>query len=256
MRAGRGLRRRRAAQRRRASDDRTIDPDRTLPFAFVDDVDAPVLSPEDRHHLERVRRLRDGDELVVGDGRGSHRTVRLGADLVPVGAVRHRARPEPAVAVGFALTKGERPELVVQKLTELGVDRILPFVAARTVVRWDDDKAVRNRERWRTIAREAAAQAHRPWLPTVEPVRRFEEVAGHPGVSLAEPGGDAPSLRHPVVLVGPEGGWAPEELAAVEHRTALPGHLLRADTAAIVAGALLVALRGGPPAVPSTSAET
>jgi 16S rRNA (uracil1498-N3)-methyltransferase len=209
----------------------------------------------DRHHLERVRRLRDGDGLTVGDGRGSFRVVRFGAALRPGGPIERTTAPQPAVAVGFALTKGDRPELVVQKLTELGVDRVLPFVAARTVVRWDAEKAARNVERWRAIAREAAAQAHRPWLPAVEPVRPFPTVASEDGASLAEPGGRPPTLAHPVVLVGPEGGWAPEELAALRHRTALPGHVLRAETAAVVAGALLVALRGEARAGVAGSAE-
>lgn len=218
--------------------------DRSLPFAFVDDVGAPELSPADRHHLERVRRLRSGDGLTVGDGRGAIRRVRFGPALVADGDVERLPRPAPPITVAFALTKGDRPELVVQKLTELGVDRIVPFVAARTVVRWDDAKSARNAARWQVVAREAAAQAHRPWLPAVGPVSTFAAAAAEPGASLAEPGGAAPSLEHPAVLVGPEGGWAPEELAALPHRTGLPGHVLRAETAAVVAGTLLVALRG------------
>ena len=91
------------------------------------------------------------------------------------------------LTIGFALTKGDKPELVVQKLTELGVDRIVPFVAERSVVRWDDDKAARNVERWRAIAREAAAQAHRPWLPEVAEVRPFAEVVAAVGAAWTPP---------------------------------------------------------------------
>lgn len=218
--------------------------DRAAPFAFVDDVDAPALTRDDHHHLARVRRLRDGEPLTVGDGRGAYRRVRFGDDLRPDGDIVRTDAPTPPVAVGFALTKGDRPEVVVQKLTELGVDRIVPFHAARTVVRWDEAKAARNVARWRAIAREAAAQAHRPWLPTVDEVSDFATLVAEAGATLAEPGGAPPSLDRPLVLVGPEGGWAPEELAATPNRTALPGHVLRAETAAIVAGTLLVALRG------------
>lgn len=219
-------------------------PDRALPFAFVDDLEAPELDDGERHHLERVRRLRAGDALTVGDGRGSFRLVRFGPVLDVAGPVQHAPREAPAITIAFALTKVGKSELAVEKLTELNVDVIAPFVAERTIVRWDDAKAARNVERWRVIAREAAAQAHRPWLPTVADVVTFADVAALPGASLADPDGEPPSLEHAVVLVGPEGGWAAEELAAATHRTRLARTVLRAETAAVVAGALLVALRG------------
>ncbi len=170
--------------------------------------------------------------------------MRLGPSLLPDGDVVVEARPSPAITVGFALTKGDRPELVVQKLTELGVDVIVPFVANRTVVRWDDVKAARNAARGRTIAREAAAQCHRAWLPEVREPVPFAVAASGPGVALAHPDGGPPSLDHPTVLVGPEGGWSIEEESAVPGRIGLGPHVLRAETAAVAAGALLAALRG------------
>ena len=190
-------------------------PDRRLPFAFVDDLDQPVLSPPDRHHLERVRRLRSGDELSIGDGQGRHRRVRFGADLTPVDEIALVPAPARTVTVAFALTKGDRPEVVVQKLTELGVDRIVPFVAERSIVRWDrrQDRPEPLRVS-RTIAREAAAQAHRAWLPAILDVATFADVVDAPGLALAEPGGDALSAATTAVAVGPEGGWSPEEIAA------------------------------------------
>jgi 16S rRNA (uracil1498-N3)-methyltransferase len=223
-------------------------PDRHLPFALVDDLDAPALDDAEQHHLQRVRRLRPGDLLGVGDGAGNHRLVRFGPVLEPAGPVVVAERPAPAVTVAFALVKGDRPELVVQKLTEIGVDRIVPFVAARSVVRWDDTKAVRQVERLRAIARGAAAQSHRPWLPTVDELAPFAVVSALPGAALAEPGGPAPGLDRPAVLVGRVGGWAPEELAAVAGRVGLGDHVLRSETAALVAGTLLCAVRRGGPA--------
>ena len=225
-------------------------PDRQLPFAFVDDLDAPELSPADHHHLDRVRRLRDGDRLTVGDGAGHHRAVRFGTPLQPAGDIVSAPPPEPVLTVGFALTKGDKPELVVQKLVEIGVDRILPFVAERSVVRWDPDKAIRNVERWRAIAREAAAQAHRPWLAEVAAVAPFAEVAAAVGRSsdaaLAHPDGPGPgvggALGAPTaILVGPEGGWSEGEEAAVGRWVGLGPNILRAETAAIVAGSRIVA---------------
>lgn len=188
--------------------------------------------------------MRAGDRLTVGDGAGRFRVVRFGPDLDVDGPTVAVPRPTPAIAVAFALTKGDRPELAVQKLTEVGVDVITPFVSARTVVRWDAAKAARNVARWRAIAREAAAQCHRAWLPTVGDVVAFDAAAALPGAALAHPDGDPPTLGRPTVLVGPEGGWSPEEEAAVADRVRLGPHVLRSETAAVVAGALLAALRG------------
>jgi 16S rRNA (uracil1498-N3)-methyltransferase len=221
-----------------------VSPDRSAPFAFVDDIEAPALDDAARHHLERVRRLRAGDALTVGDGNGRVRPVRFGPSLEPDGAIRSMPPPAPSITIAFALTKGDKPELAVAKMTEVGVDTIAPIVASRTVVRWDDDKAARNVERWRRIAREAAEQAHRPWLPTISDVQPFDEVARAAGATLADPDGVPPSLEHPVVLIGPEGGWTEAELELCPHRTRFAPNVLRSETAAVVAGAVLVALRG------------
>jgi 16S rRNA (uracil1498-N3)-methyltransferase len=226
-------------------------PDRSLAFAFVEDLDDPVLAPAERRHLERVRRLRRDEGLTVGDGAGRFRLVRFGPALEIDGPIVASPRPHPAVTVAFALTKGDRPELVVQKLTELGVDRVIPFVGERTVVRWDADKAGRNLERFRTVAREAAAQAHRPRLPEITPLTRFGEVLALPGLALAEPGGSPLAASVTAVAVGPEGGWTPEELRRVPVTVDLGPTVLRAETAALAAGTLLVAMRDGRVAPPA-----
>jgi 16S rRNA (uracil1498-N3)-methyltransferase len=213
--------------------------------AFVVDLDSPELDADDRHHLERVLRLRPGEEITVSDGRGGWRACRLGPALEPLGAVVAEPRPSPEITVAFALVKGERPEWAVQKLTELGVDRILPFAAARSVVRWDGEQAVRQAARLRRVAREAAMQCRRTWLPEVEEVTGFDEVAGRPGAVLADRDGAAPSLPGGPVLVGPEGGWSAEELARDLPRMALGDHVLRAETAAVAVAAVLGALRAG-----------
>jgi 16S rRNA (uracil1498-N3)-methyltransferase len=217
------------------------------PFALVADLAQPALATEDRHHLQRVLRMRAGDALVLGDGAGRWRPGRWGDPLEATGEIESSPRPEPALTVGFALVKGGKPELVVQKLTELGVDRIVPFRASRSVVRWDAPKADRAVERLRSVARAAAQQSHRPWLPEVAEVADLADLLEVDGVALADRGGDPPSLRMPTVLVGPEGGWAPEERAAAERAgaptVALGPHVLRAETAALAAGAALAGLR-------------
>ncbi len=214
---------------------------------FVTDLGRPVLDAADHHHLTRVLRLAPGSEVTAGDGAGRWRPSRLtdGAALAVEGPEVADARPVPSITVAFALVKGDRPELVVQKLTELGVDRIVPFVAARSVVRWDATKAARQADRLSDIARQAAMQCRRTWLLDVAPLATFDEVATLDGAALADADGEAPTLAHPVVLVGPEGGWTSEERSSRLPTVRLGAHVLRAESAAIAAGALLTALRDG-----------
>lgn len=214
---------------------------------FVADVADPVLDDDDRHHLERVLRLRAGEAVTVADGRGGWRACAFaaGGTLEPVGEVEHRPAPSPTITVAFALTKGAKPETAVQKLTEVGADRIIPFAAGHSVARWEGERAGRHVARLRKVAREAAMQCRRAHLPVVEEVATFAEVAALAGACLADAGGAPPSLERPVVLVGPEGGWTDAERAAGLPAVALGPHVLRAETAAITAGALLAALRDG-----------
>ena len=211
--------------------------------AFVDDLDALTLAGHDRHHLERVLRLRDGDELTVSDGAGRWRVCRFGRDLEPLGPIEVDPAPRPAITVGFALVKSDRNDWIVQKLTELGVDRIAPFVADRSIVRWDAERAVRQLERFDSIAREAAMQSRRAFLPVVEGVGSFDEIAQRAGAVLADRGGAPPSLEHPVVLIGPEGGWSETESSVPNPRMTLGPTVLRSETAAIAAAATLSGLR-------------
>lgn len=214
---------------------------------FVDDLDAPALTDDDHRHLARVLRLRPGESVSVSDGAGAWRasTWTAAGTLEPEGEVEHVPRPAPPITVGFAVLKGDRPEWVVQKLTELGVDRIVPLATARTVVRWDEARADRHVERLRRVAREAAMQSRRAWLPEVAELTGFADAAAWPGAALAESGGAPLSLARPVVLVGPEGGWAPEELDRGLPTVDLGPTVLRAETAAMAAAAVLAALRTG-----------
>jgi 16S rRNA (uracil1498-N3)-methyltransferase len=214
---------------------------------FVDDLCRPELSDEDRHHLERVLRLRPGEEVTAADGRGGWRRLRYGAagTLEPLADLQQRPAAQPAVTVAFALTKGQRPEWTVQKLTESGVDRIVPFVTPRSVVRWDGEKGARQVERLRAIARAAAMQSRQARIPEVTGVVDFAAAVGlaGPAAALAHPGGDPPGLDRPAVLVGPEGGFNDEELSCGLATVGLGVSVLRAETAALAVGILLCALR-------------
>lgn len=212
--------------------------------AFVADLGSPQLSPDDHHHLMRVMRLRPGQAVTVSDGEGRWRPCRVTSDgLEPDGDIATVAAPSPPVSVAFALTKGVKPEWTVQKLTEVGVDVIIPLMAERSVVRWDESKAARQVSRWQEVARQAAMQSRRVRLPVVEDAAPFADVASRPGAALAQPGGGEPSLSHPLMLTGPEGGWSAAELGRDLPLVDLGGTVLRAETAALVAGIRLCALR-------------
>lgn len=214
------------------------------PHVLVADVDAAELRAEDRHHLERVLRLRDGDPLTVGDGAGRWRRCRFGRVLAPVGETATVPRLAPALTVGFAVLKGGRSDLIVQKLTELGMDRIVAFRADRSVKRWDDESASRMLQRWQRIAREAVMQCRRAWLPLVDGPLEFEGM-NLSQAALAVPGAAPPTSDDVFVLVGPEGGWSEAELSAVPRHVGLGPNILRSETAAFAAAALLAAARSG-----------
>jgi len=230
---------------------------RTVAHVFVEDLGRPVIDDRDVHHLSRVLRLRPGEAVGASDGRGGSRPCLWAgtAELDPAGDASWEDRAVPEITVAFAITKGDHPEWAVQRLTEAGADRVVLMGTERCVARWAQASQARQLERLREIARQASMQARRVWLPVLRGPVAFSEVArlvaaGAPGASdgvdgmaLAVPGGAPITLATPTVLIGPEGGWADTELAAVPHHVSLGPHVLRAETAAMAAGVLLAALR-------------
>jgi len=219
------------------------------------------LTGAEAHHAAAVRRVRPGEAVTVGDGRG----VWLQAEAIEVEPKRVRLRVDarrveeparPRLALAQALAKGDRDELAVQAATELGVDEVVPWQAARSISRWEGPKARKGRERWQTIVREAAKQAHRAWVPEVAEVAGTAQLVARDGLLLvldpwtAVPlsgvelvGADAITL-----VVGPEGGIAPEELERLEaagaRRVRLGTTVLRTSTAGPAALAVLNARLG------------
>ena len=226
----------------------------------ADLVEAVEVGGEDGHHLARVLRLRAGETVTVADGSGMWRPYRVvnvaaaAVHLEAAGVIEREPVTSERLAVAFALTKGDKPELVVQKLTELGVDRIVPVLGERSVSRPAPDRAAATVERWRKIAREAARQCRRATLPVVEDLGPLAALSGHPALVVAERGGlPAGSLgaapgEEILVVVGPEGGLADPEVDALKPwaRLDLGSHVLRAETAALAAAVLLSARRFGP----------
>ena len=216
---------------------------------FVDQLEAPVLGEDDQHHLGRVLRLRDGESVTASDGRGQWRACvwRDGA-LEVAGDVVATAPPQMRCAVAFTPVKGDRNEWAVQKLTEIGIDEVIILAPTQhSVVRWSDaDKQLR---KLRVVAREAAMQSRRVWLPNVVGLATLHEVCAGDGAAVADPNGVAlftgvpPHAGVSLVVVGPEGGFAEEELPAGVPRVQLGDTILRAETATLVAATLLVARR-------------
>jgi 16S rRNA (uracil1498-N3)-methyltransferase len=225
---------------------------------FVERLDDDVLvTGDDGHHLVRVRRVRAGEIVTAADGYGRWRTYA--ASATGRGDVSLEARTEvahepvlvPGLTVACALTKGERPELVVQKLTELGADGVFLVRAARSVVRWDADREATAVERLRRVAREAGAQSRRARLPVIDGPMALADVAAVDGLVVADRRGvTAGELAVPAgsgwtVAVGPEGGFDDDEerLLGAAPRLAVGRLVLRAETAAIAAAAALAGRR-------------
>lgn len=202
------------------------------------DIENPVLDDAQSHHIFRVLRLREGDSLAVVNGEGAWSIAILqGTNLRLVRGIAVEEAP-PSLTIAFALPKGENTNLVIQKLTEIGLMHILPIVTQHTVVRWDAAKAQARVARMRSIAREAAMQSRRTWLPTVASPRRFDSL--EPEMRQLAHWGGAPidkSVR--CLAIGPEGGWSDDELASASRVIDLGATVLRAETAAIAAGVLM-----------------
>jgi 16S rRNA (uracil1498-N3)-methyltransferase len=229
--------------------------------AFIDRLDDEArVTGADGHHLARVRRLGPGEGVTAADGRGAWRpyqvvaTARGELALAATGRVREEPALAPRLGVAFALTKGVKPEAVVARLTELGVDEIVPVATARSQVRWRESHAEAAVARLERVAREAAMQCRRARLPEIAAATALSDIARRPGLVVADrSGGPADAVPEPpggawLVLVGPEGGLAPEELARLDPapRLGVGPHALRADTAAPAAAAALAGRRMAP----------
>lgn len=242
-----------------------------MPLHFVVDEptdaqagDTVVLTGAEAHHASAVRRVRTGEAVTVGDGRGAWLTGRCESVSPREVVIRIDARtdadpPRPRIVLVQALAKGDRDELAVQAATELGVDEVVPWQASRSVSRWDAVKAEKGRARWAAIVREAAKQAQRPWIPEVSPLTTTADLLARARSSRAlvlEPtGGSRLSQLAPrsddrdiILVVGPEGGIAPEELSGFEGNGAqlvrLGESVLRTSTAGPAAIALVSAAIG------------
>ncbi|MER8043058.1 16S rRNA (uracil(1498)-N(3))-methyltransferase [Streptomyces sp. NPDC094032] len=243
----------------------------TAPVFVVDTV-PPVggflLGGAEGRHAVSVKRLRAGEELVLTDGSGAWAACVVvaaeGKDqlTVDVTAVHADPAPAPRITVVQALPKGDRGELAVETMTETGVDAIVPWAAQRCITQWKGDRGLKALAKWRATAREAGKQSRRTRFPEVADAMTGKQVAAllatadfaavlhedrdHPSGALAT--AELPASGEIVLVVGPEGGVSPEELALFEAAGARPyrlGHsVLRTSTAGTAATALVLGRTG------------
>ncbi len=215
-----------------------------------------TLDGQEGRHAVVVRRIGLGETVTVtnGAGRGVRGPVvalrKDGLDL-EVAQLLEFVAPRPRVVCVQALPKNERAEQAVDLLTEIGVDEIVPWQATRSIVRWSGERGDKALAKWRSVAREAAKQSRRLTVPLIAPLATTAQVAVrlgatpaayvlHEGAALS-----VAAVRPPrseiVIVVGPEGGIAPDELAAFEAAGATA--VLIADTVlrSVTAGAVAVA---------------
>jgi 16S rRNA (uracil1498-N3)-methyltransferase len=226
-------------------------------LAGVDVGSAVTVEGAEAHHAVAVRRLAVGESVQLTDGAGRVAECEVTAtgkarlDVV-VRSVASMPSPLPEIVVVQALPKGDRGELAVELLTEIGVARIVPWAASRSVAVWRGDRATKSLAKWQSTAREAAKQARRAWFPEVTALATTAEVAALLGEAplalvLHEEATDSLPTDLPeriVLVVGPEGGLAPEELSAFTeagaHAVRLGAEVLRTSTAGVAAVSALL----------------
>ncbi|OIJ90912.1 16S rRNA (uracil(1498)-N(3))-methyltransferase [Streptomyces colonosanans] len=242
----------------------------TAPVFVVDrlDVIGPefVLDGSEGRHAVSVKRLRPGEDVVLTDGRGrwAEGVVKAaeGKDRLVVTDLEsvHEEPPQsPRITVVQALPKGDRGELAVETMTEVGVDAIVPWAASRCITQWKGERGVKALGKWRATAREAGKQSRRVRFPDVADAATTRQVAALLAkadfAAILHESGDEPlaSVELPaegeiVLVVGPEGGVSPEELALFGEAGArafrLGRTVLRTSTAGTAAAALLLGRTG------------
>jgi 16S rRNA (uracil1498-N3)-methyltransferase len=218
-----------------------------------------VLSGAEGRHAVSVRRLTVGEEIVLtdGEGAGAYGVVASveGKDRLEVAVSELRTEPAPAprITVVQALPKGDRGELAVEMLTELGVDEVVPWAASRSIAQWRDARGAKALDKWRRTAREAAKQSRRVHVPVIAELATTAQVAErlgaatglvlHEAAATSLAGAALPSAGEVVLVVGPEGGISDDELArfaaAGGQAVRLGEPVLRTSTAGVAALAAL-----------------
>jgi 16S rRNA (uracil1498-N3)-methyltransferase len=223
-----------------------------------------TLDGPEGHHAAAVRRLRAGERADVSDGAGTLAECVVTAAgkatvTLDVIAVRTVPAPSPRLVVAQALPKGDRGELAVELMTEVGVDAVIPWPAERSITRWQGERGEKALAKWRATAREAGKQSRRAWLPEVtgpaSPAALAARAAAAACAIVLEadapvrlPDVPLPDAGEILLLVGPEGGTSPAERAALRSAGAVEARLgptvLRTSTAGAAAVVVLLTRTG------------
>jgi len=221
-----------------------------------------VISGELYHHIARVLRMQAGDRLILVDEDGwEHQGLikEIGRDTLIVGvegSILRATGEQTRITLCQGLPKGDKLELIIQKCTELGLDRLIPFTSGRTVPKLDQEREFRRLERWRRIAQEASQQANRTTVPEVTSIKAFEQMLdtvdaqvrlllweGERTRHLKGVVAELPNPRQVAVIVGPEGGLSRQEAELAEQKGFVPvtlgDRILRTETAGIAITAIL-----------------
>jgi 16S rRNA (uracil1498-N3)-methyltransferase len=223
-----------------------------------------TLAGPEGHHAAAVRRLRTGERVDVGDGAGTIAEgvvsdVDKNSVTLDIRAVHTVPRPQPLLAIAQALPKGDRGELAVELMTEIGVDVVIPWAAERSIAKWHAERGDKALAKWRATAREAAKQSRRAWLPEIidlATTATLEQRAAAATCAIVLEA-DALAKLHELplpetgeilLLVGPEGGNSPAERDALRGAGAIEARLgptvLRTSTAGAAAAAVLLSRVG------------
>ena len=217
-----------------------------------------VVEGDEARHAVVVRRIRVGEQVVLVDGAGTSVTCTVvdatkSSLSAEVESVAVAERPAPSVTVVQAIPKGDRAELAVEVLTEIGADRIVPWAASRCVGVWRGARAEKSLAKWRATAREAGKQSRRSWFPEVSELASTDEVAAlvaqvdlavvlHESATVPLSALSLEGVTSILVVVGPEGGITDDELAALGagHVVRMGQPVLRTSTAGVAAVAALL----------------
>jgi 16S rRNA (uracil1498-N3)-methyltransferase len=223
-----------------------------------------VLDGPEGRHATAARRLVPGEQAYLTDGVGTVAqctvtAVRAGVLELAVLGRQYQPRPDPAIAIVQAIPKGDRGELAVELLTEVGADVVVPWAAERCVAQWRGDRADKSLARWRSTAVAAAKQSRRAWFPEVAPQAGLAAVADRVRAAalavLLDPDAPgrladvaAPQSGEIVLIVGPEGGVSPAEHETLTAAGAIGARLgptvLRASSAGAVAAGIVLSSAG------------
>lgn len=222
---------------------------------FIDD--KVIINNDDVHHITKVLRSSIGDNVIISNGDGYDVIAEISV-IEPkqvickiVSEIKDNREPNVEIILAQGLPKSDKMDLIIQKSTEIGVSKIIPFTSDRTIVQLNEKKEQKRLERWRKITKEASEQAHRSIIPEISPLVTFNkllEIMGEQltliayekenSLQLYQALNKIPDINKVLLVIGPEGGFTGQEVKKVVEQGAysisLGKRILRTETAGLV----------------------